>query len=123
MQIKPEQLNLFDFQVLRDQSQRLKKEHAKHDGLLSRAKSQSDKARAAQQAKKEHESTLERIRDERRQFDEQMLSELEGSVKCQQNMLVDAQIAGFKVTTETSAINLQRDILRFLLAVHSEVKR
>lgn len=66
---------------------------------------------------------MERIRDERRQFDEQMLSELEGSVKCQQNMLVDAQIAGFKVTTETSAINLQRDILRFLLAVHSEVKR
>jgi hypothetical protein len=101
----------------------LKKEHAKHDGLLSRTKSELEKARAAQQAKKEHESTLERIRDERRQFDEQMLSELEESVKCQQDMLVNAQIAGFKVTTETGAINLQRDILRFLLAVHSEIKR
>jgi hypothetical protein len=39
----------------------LKKEHAKHDGLLSRTKSELEKARAAQQAKKEHESTLERI--------------------------------------------------------------
>ena len=114
---------LFDFQVLQEQSERLEKEHAKHDALLLRAKSQSEKVRVAQQAKKEHESTMERMRDERRQFNEQMLSELEESVKSQQEALVNEKIAGFNITTEKGEINLQRDILRFLLAVHNEIVR
>ena len=40
---------LFDFQVLQEQSERLEKEHAKHDALLLRAKNQSEKVRVAQQ--------------------------------------------------------------------------
>jgi len=52
-----------------------------------------------------------------------MLIELESSVKNQQEMLVNAQIPGFKATTETGEINLQKDILRFLLAVHGEINR
>jgi len=88
----------------------LKEEYAKHEALLSREQSQVEKRRAVQQAKKEHESTIQRIRDERRKFDEQMLSELEASVKCQQEMLVNAQIPGFKATIETGAINFLKDI-------------
>ena len=91
-----------------------------HQQRVLGMKDEVELRRIRRQIKSEHEQMVDEMKEERRQFDLKLVKDMEETVKQQQETLVDNEVPGFKISMMPTDISLQKDILRFLLAIHAE---
>lgn len=106
--------------VMRKQRERMSAQMKNHQQRVLGMKDEVELRRIRRQIKSEHEQMVDEMKEERRQFDLKLVKDMEETVKQQQETLVDNEVPGFKISMMPTDISLQKDILRFLLAIHAE---
>ena len=105
---------------MQKQRERILAQMKEHQQRVAGVKDEVELRRIRRQIKSEHEKTVDEMKEERCQFDRQLVKGMEETVKQQQETLVDNEIPGFRISMMPTDISLQKDILRFLLAIHVE---